>query len=299
MQGCLFVVATPIGNLQDITYRAVETLKKCEVVVAEDTRETRRLLSHLNIHARLLSCHEHRELDAAGHVLSLLNQGMNVALVSDAGTPAISDPGARFVAYMRENGIQIVPVPGPSSIVTALSVSGMFANRFYFGGFLPAKNNERLQFLQNIQSLPDTLVFLEAPHRLLDSLKDIYSALGDRSVFLAKELTKLYETLIFTRLSMVQDRLKEISIRGEWVIVVEGAVHGHKEGTEMGKQAALRLIGHIQKEAPLSMKDLSRVLAEITGLSRGWVYEQLIKGKGVIESPNNAKHSSYGGEVDI
>ncbi len=298
MPGCLFVVATPIGNLQDITYRAVEIFKKCEVVVAEDTRETRRLLSHLNIHARLLSCHEHKELDAADQVLSLLHQGMNAALVTDAGTPAISDPGARFVAYMREKEIQIVPVPGPSSIVTALSVSGMFANRFYFGGFLPAKHNERLQFLQNIQALPDTLVFLEAPHRLLASLNDIYSALGDRSVFLAKELTKLHETLIFTRLSLVQERLKEISIRGEWVIGVEGAVHGHEERTEMGKQAALRLIEHIQKEAPLSMKDLSKVLAEITGLSRSWVYEQLLKGNGVIANPNEAKQSSYGYDAD-
>lgn len=277
------MVATPIGNLQDITYRAVETLKKCGVVVAEDTRETRRLLSHLNIHARLLSAHEHRELDAAGQVLSLLNQGMNAALVTDAGTPAISDPGARFVACMRENDVQIVPVPGPSSIVTALSVSGLFANRFYFGGFLPAKNNERLHFLQNIQSLPDTLVFLEAPHRLLASLEAIYSVLGDRPVFLAKELTKLHETLLFTRLSMVQEGLKEIPIRGEWVIVVEGAIHGHEERTETGKQSALRLIGHITKEAPLSMKDLSRVLAELTGLSRGWVYEQLLKGRGEIE----------------
>lgn len=298
MTGRLFVVATPIGNLQDITYRAVETLKKCEVVVAEDTRETRRLLSHLNIHARLISAHEHRELDAAVRVLGLLNQGMNVALVTDAGTPAISDPGARFVAYMRENGIQIVPIPGPSSIVTALSVSGLFANRFYFGGFLPAKNNERLQFLQNIQSLPDTLVFLEAPHRLLASLKAIYSVLGDRPVFLAKELTKLHETLIFTRLSMIQDRLKEVSIRGEWVIVVEGAIHAHEERTELKKQAVLRLVGHIQKERPLSIKDLSSMLAEITGLSRGWVYEQLLKGNGVIASPNGAQQSSCRGEGD-
>lgn len=277
------MVATPIGNLQDITYRAVETLRGCEVVVAEDTRETRRLLSHLNIHARLFSAHEHRELDAAEQVLGLLNQGMNVALVTDAGTPAISDPGARFVAFMRKNGIQVVPIPGPSSIVTALSVSGLFANRFYFGGFLPAKHNERLQFLQNIRSLPDTLVFLEAPHRLLTSLAAIYSVLGDRPVFLAKELTKLHETLVFTRLSLVQEALKEISIRGEWVIVVEGAIYAHEEGTETEKQAALRLIGHIKKEAPLSMKDLSRVLAEITGLSKGWVYEQLLKDRVKIE----------------
>lgn len=280
MPGTLFVVATPIGNLKDITYRAAEILKACEAVVAEDTRQTRKLLSHLKSHARLISAHEHRELLAAEQVLSLLHQGKDVALVTDAGTPAISDPGARFVAFMRENGIRIVPVPGPSSVVTALSVSGLFANRFYFGGFLPAKEGDRLQFLHEIQNLPDTLVFLEAPHRLLDSLAAIHSVLGDRAVFLAKELTKIHETLIFTRLSAFHDALNGIAIKGEWVIAVEGACRKDEAQVTNIKSEILQLIRHLKGEEHLSMKDLSRCLAELTGIHKGWFYERLIKKEG-------------------
>lgn len=277
MAGVLFVVATPIGNLQDITYRAMEVLKSCEVVVAEDTRQTRKLLSHLDIHAQLVSADEHKELSAAEQVLVLLHQGRNAALVTDAGTPAISDPGAKFVAYMRKNGIQIVPVPGPSSVITGLSVSGLPADRFYFGGFLPAKSKERLQFLQSIQSLPNTLVFLEAPHRLVNAMEAIYSVLGDRAVFLAKELTKIHETLIFTRLSLVQEVLKEIAVKGEWVIVVEGASHKNEARIETMKLEALRLIRHLKYEEALSLKDLSKLLSELTGIQKGWFYERLIK----------------------
>jgi len=279
MSGMLFVVATPIGNLQDITYRAVETLKGCSIIVAEDTRETRKLLSHFGIHASLLTAHEHRELEAAQEVLGALKDGANVALVTDAGTPAISDPGAKFVAYLRQHGIRICPVPGPCSVVAALSVSGIPADRFYFGGFLPSKPKERLQVLQGLQPIPDTLVFLEAPHRLLEAINDLYAVLGDRSVFLAKELTKLHETLISTRLSMAFSALQGVMVKGEWVIIVEGASQGHAIHDEAKKQAALRLIEYLKAQEmghqPFK-KDLSRLLAGLTGLSRAWIYEQLL-----------------------
>jgi 16S rRNA (cytidine1402-2'-O)-methyltransferase len=268
----LYVLATPIGNLGDIGLRALEILKSVDVVAAEDTRVTGHLLAHYGIAKRLIPVHEHNERRAVGQVLALLGAGRSLALVSDAGTPAISDPGALLVAAARSAGFPVTPVPGPNAAVTALSASGFTAPHFLFYGFLPERAAARRKALAGLEKLPFTLVFYEAPHRIAESVADLRTVLGgDRRIVIARELTKLFETLHACPLAEAEAWLASDSNRrkGEFVLVVEGA-DGETE-TETDAGDARRTLAVLLEALPL--KQAVELAAKITGGKRNDLYK--------------------------
>ena len=264
--GTLYLVATPIGNLEDLSPRAVRILRAARLIAAEDTRQTQKLLSHFDIHTRLTSYFEHNKLTKLDSVLATLNEG-DVALVSDAGTPAINDPGYELVRAALASGFDVRPVPGPSAPIAALTVSGLPTDAFLYLGFLPRKSSERHQFLSQVADLPYTLIFFEAPHRLLDSLDDILAVLGDRSIAVARELTKLHEEVFRGKVSAARTYFTEP--RGEFVLIVEGM----KE-TESGKWAEEKLMAAIKNDRKIgkSAKDIASELAPISGWNKRDIY---------------------------
>jgi len=224
MPGTLFIIGTPIGNLEDISFRAVRVLREAGRVACEDTRHTRRLLEHYGIDKPLVSYHEHNEKERTAELLRELEDGVSVALVSDAGTPLIADPGYRIVHAARERGIPVSPIPGPSAIMAALSVSGLATDAFLFGGFLPAKAAARRRTLEAWQSLDATLVFYEAPHRVIDSLRAIGEILGHRRVVVARELTKIHEEFLEGSAASIADSLEaRPAVKGEFTILIARA----------------------------------------------------------------------------
>jgi 16S rRNA (cytidine1402-2'-O)-methyltransferase len=223
MPGILYIVATPIGNLEDMTLRGVRTLKEVDLIAAEDTRHTRVLLNHFDIHTPLTSYHEHNETTKAPQLIERLARGANIALVSDAGTPAISDPGYRLVSSSIAAGIRVSPVPGVSAVTAVLSASGLPTDRFVFEGFLPANKTERRSRLQRLRSERRTLVFYEAPHRLKESLEDLYEILGDRDVVLAREVSKVHEEFWRGSLSNARREASQRKFLGEITLVVKGS----------------------------------------------------------------------------
>ncbi len=271
--GTLYVVATPIGNLEDLTLRAARVLREVELVAAEDTRRTATLLRHVGSGARMVSIHRFSEEARKGKVLGHLREGRDVALVSDAGTPILSDPGARLVALAREEGIPVVPVPGPSAVTAALSVAGLTADRFLFMGFLPSKAEQRRKALEAIKGHPDTLVFYEAPHRIHSVLQDMVAILGDRRCLVAREMSKVHETYLFGPLSQVISRLG--SARGEITVVVEGAVQGDGGGEE-GVRELIRIL---VQEAGLSPRSCGELLAHLGLGSRKGIYNMALEMK--------------------
>ena len=228
MAGILYVIATPIGNLEDITLRALAIFKQVDLIAAEDTRHTRILLARYEIRKPLTSYHEHNEKSQAPLLIERLQRGQNVALVTDAGTPAISDPGYRLIVGAIAAGIRIVPVPGPSALLAALSASGMPTDRFVFEGFLPSKTAERQKKLERLRDEPRTLIFYEAPHRLHESLADMRRIFGQREIAVGRELTKLHEEFVRGSLDDVNLKLAGRELKGEITIVVRGA-SSHKE----------------------------------------------------------------------
>src|SRR4051794_8162106 len=240
MLGTLYLVATPIGNLADITHRALQVLNDVDLVACEDTRHTHKLLSHYGITTKTISYHEHNEQQRAAELIDRLKQGTNIAVVSDAGTPSISDPGFRLVRAAIENGIVVVPVPGPSALITALIAAGLPTDEFFFAGFLPSRTSARRTRLTELQSIPGTLIFYEAPHRLAATLKDAYEILGEREAVVARELTKLHEEIRRGRLSQLTadftDRKQDL--RGENVVLIDRNVIGAAV-TETASVAAL------------------------------------------------------------
>lgn len=265
------MVATPIGNLQDITLRALETLKTVDVVAAEDTRHTAQLLGHFGIHTKLMAVHEHNERTAGEKAVALLLEGKSIALVSDAGTPAISDPGAVLVDLATRTGIKVVPIPGANAAVTALSASGHLAPHFLFYGFLPAKASQRRQALETLRELPYTLVFYEAPHRVLESVADLAATLGeDRTVTFARELTKTFESihscLLGEALAWLQaDPNRQ---RGEFVILADGAPQADEQ---IITDEARRTLETLLRELPL--KQAVKLAADISGAKKNALYE--------------------------
>src|SRR5215207_4677249 len=201
MRGTLYLVATPIGNLADITHRALQVLKDVELIACEDTRHTQKLLQHYGIKTKTISYHEHNEQQRAAQLIELLKQGSDVAVVSDAGTPSISDPGFRLVRAAIENEVPVVPVPGPSALISALIAAGLPTDEFFFAGFLPSRSNARRARLAELQSVPGTLIFYEGPHRLAATLNDAYEILGEREAVVARELTNLHEEIRRGKLS--------------------------------------------------------------------------------------------------
>lgn len=247
----LYVVATPIGNLGDVSQRALETLRSVDVVAAEDTRVTSRLLAHYGITRRLIPVHEHNERHALRQVLDLLSSGRSVALTSDAGTPTLSDPGALIVAATREAGYTVTPIPGPNAAVTALSAAGFAAPHHLFYGFLPERATARRRVLAGLAQLPFTLVFYEAPHRVQECVSDLRAVLGDeRRMVLARELTKLFESLHTCSLAAAEEWLAADPLRrkGEFVLIVEGA--GETKKAPAG-DAARRVLAALIDELPL------------------------------------------------
>ena len=227
--GTLYVVATPLGNLDDVTFRAVAVLKSVAAIAAEDTRRTRKLLSHFEIRTPLVSYHEHNEVAAARRIVRRLEDGDDVALVSDAGTPLIADPGYRLVALAASEGMEIVPVPGAAAAVAALSVAGLPPVPFCFVGFLPRKSAARKRRLEELADLPATLIFYESPHRMSASLRDMCEVLGDRRAVIGRELTKVHEEIVRGGLADLAEAGQGRSWRGEIVVLVAGADRGRRD----------------------------------------------------------------------
>ena len=270
----LYVVATPIGNLRDITLRALDTLKSVDAIAAEDTRVSRKLLVHFGIQADLISAHEHNEREAAQRLVALLSQGKSVALISDAGTPAISDPGAIAVAQVRAAGFRVVSVPGASAITTAIAAAGLQCASFCFHGFLPARKGEREKMLAALKTQRELQVFYEAPHRIVECIASIAAVFGgDRRIGIARELTKLFEQVHVCRLdeAVVWLEQSENHRRGEFVLLVEGC----SEDGAQGESDPLRVLEILLRELPL--KQAVGLASEITGTKKNALYEIALK----------------------
>ncbi len=278
MAGRLYVVATPIGNLGDFSARARDTLAAVDLIAAEDTRHSRRLLDHFGIDTPMISLHEHNEAQRAEALLGALGKGQNVALISDAGTPLISDPGARLVSQAAQAGIEISPVPGPAALIAALSAAGLGDGRFWFEGFLPAKDSARRARLAELAKLDAPLIFYVAPHRLADILRAVHEVLGSgRQAVLARELTKIHEQIYRGTIAELVARAADDAMlsRGEIVLLVAGA--GRPAATDEDLQSMARvLLEH------LSVRDAARVMAKLTGSSRNRAYAvaQEVAGEG-------------------
>lgn len=274
-ESILYVVATPIGNLGDITLRALETLKSVDAIAAEDTRHTSGLLSHFGISKKLIAVHEHNEHQSAEKLLMQLKAGENIAVVTDAGTPGISDPGAVVVDLVRKAGVKVVPIPGVSAVIAALSASGITQNGFLFYGFLPASGAARRKILQELAAQTVTLVFYEAPHRIVECVADLNAILGgERRITFARELTKTFETIYTCPLSLASAWLQADANqqRGEFVLLIEAAPL--QEAAEIGEEAQ-RVLKCLLAELPL--KQAVKLASEITNEKKNALYDLALK----------------------
>lgn len=270
-KGSLYVVATPIGNLQDFSLRAQSVLREVDLIAAEDTRHSRHLLNHFGITTPLQSLHEHNERIKSRVLLQRLHDGDSIALISDAGTPLISDPGFYLIQAAHAAQVTVVPIPGANALISALSVAGFPADRFIFEGFLPAKSAARLRHLENLSIESRTLVFYEAPHRIFDCLNDMVQIFGEmREAVLAKELTKLFETIYRDTLGGILNWLKtrDSLQKGEFVIVVQGAPEPDKRAIDSETERIFQLL---RKELPL--KQAAKLTGKITGVSKNVLYQ--------------------------
>lgn len=279
--GSLYVVATPLGNLRDITLRALDVLATADVIAAEDTRVTTVLLRHYGIATRAVSLHEHNEARRAAHIESLLRSGKSVAIVSDAGTPAVSDPGARLVAAIRDAGLPVVPIPGPNAAVAAISVAGLVAQRFVFLGFLPPSAKARRTLLASAARLPVAIVVYEAPHRVARTMNELAEALGGtRTIVVAREVTKKFETIARLPLHEAAAWLDADPIRqrGEFVLVVDGPRESASDEADASAIDIDRLLAALAEELPPARA--ARVAAAVTGLARETLYARVRAAKG-------------------
>lgn len=273
----LYVVATPIGNLSDISARAIETLKLVDVIACEDTRHSARLLNHLNIRKPLLSYHDHNEAEQTKNLITKLQAGQRVALISDAGTPLISDPGYQLVRQAQENNIKVVPLPGPCALIAALSASGLPSDRFTFEGFLPAKHQARVECLEQLKNESRTLIFYESTHRITDSLRDMAAVFGgEREAVVARELTKAFETLRSATLSELADWVNEDADqrKGEVVLLVRGAAALPLDETRIATEKVLAVL---LEELPV--KQAAQLAAKITGGKKNALYQLALEMK--------------------
>jgi len=276
LSGILYVVATPIGNRQDISERAIDILRSVDLIAAEDTRHSKHLLSGLGITTRLVSFHDFSDLERIRNLLDKLLGQQSVALISDAGTPGISDPGYELVSMARRAGIDVVPIPGPSAVIAALSVSGLPSDRFVFEGFLPARSQARKAHLGSLKNEPRTLIFYESPHRILDCLKDLRDVMGpDRDLFIARELTKKFETSQLASITDCLTRLQEdpVQRKGEFVLVLAGKSKGEQK--EIQLREGLRVLQLLVAELPLNRA--ARLAAEISGAPRNALYKSALE----------------------
>jgi 16S rRNA (cytidine1402-2'-O)-methyltransferase len=274
MPGTLYVVATPIGNLSDITHRAIQVLQDADLIACEDTRHTRKLLQHYGITTKTISYHEHNELSRSQELLAQLNDGKKIAIVSDAGTPAISDPGYRLVQQAAAQGVAIVSLPGPSALVTALVGSGLPTDEFFFAGFLPARTSARQRRLNELRRIPATLIFYEAPHRLRETLIDARKVLGERRAVVARELTKLHEEFRRGTLSELVSYYATEQPRGEIVLLIDREELS-SEASDISQESIGALVERFENEGFDHRAALKKAAREL-GLSRSEAYRQLI-----------------------
>ncbi|EYE89751.1 methyltransferase [Fervidicella metallireducens AeB] len=275
MKGKIFLVATPIGNLEDISIRAINTLKEVDIIAAEDTRQTLKLLNHFEIKKPLISYHEHNKKESGDKLIKRALDGESIAIVTDAGTPGISDPGEDIVRLAVENNIDVFLIPGPAALIYALVVSGISTSRFIFEGFMPRENKERRIKLQELKNEERTIIFYEAPHRLIKTLNDMYEQLGNRKIAICRELTKKHEEILRCTLSEAIEIYSDKEPKGEYVIVIEGK---NKSEIEREKQEELDKIPieeHIQMyiNEGLSKKDAIKMVAKDRNLSKSEVYK--------------------------
>jgi 16S rRNA (cytidine1402-2'-O)-methyltransferase len=274
--GCLYLVGTPIGNLEDITLRAIRILKEADRIACEDTRHTQKLLTHYDIHKPLISYHEHNEMTRAPELIVALEQGAKIALVSDAGTPLVSDPGHRLVTLCLRHQIPVVPIPGPSALLASLSASGLPNEEFLFVGFLPNRGGERRRALEHLRIEDRTIVLYEAPHRIAETVSDAKEILGDRPACLAREVTKLHEEFRRGKLSEISATLEERPARGEITLII-GAfdTNEHRSQTDSSQSLAAR-VEELMHQAKLDRKEALKLAAKERGLSRRDAYDQLV-----------------------
>jgi 16S rRNA (cytidine1402-2'-O)-methyltransferase len=284
MAGTLYLVATPIGNLEDITLRALSVLKEVDMIACEDTRRTQQLLNHYGIKTKMLSYHEHNERTRAAELGALLQTGANIAIVSDAGTPGISDPGFRLVNDAIIRGARVVPIPGAAAFVSALIASGLPTDEFFFGGFLPARSSQRRARLSQVRFLHSTLIFYESPHRIAQTLHDAREILGEREAAVARELTKLHEEIRRGTLSVLAEGFAvEDTTRGEMVLLIDRTIIGSETNEENSEADIATRVDALESEGLDSRAALKRVAREL-GLSRPEAYRRLVAARHQKES---------------
>lgn len=273
MSGILYLVATPIGNLGDISLRAIETLKSVDLIAAEDTRVTIKLLNHFNIRRPMVSYFEHNRASSGAKLLERLLSGERVALVTDAGTPAISDPGEDLVKRCAENGVEVIPIPGACAVVSALAVSALSTQRFCFEGFLSTSKKSRFQHLEELKGEKRTMIFYEAPHKLPKTLEDMLAVWGDRRISISRELTKRHEETLRTTLSGALRHFTENQPKGEFVLVIEGSPEA---GEQMPPKQALELVEMYRAQGK-SLKEAAGLAAADSGFSKNELYDMVVK----------------------
>jgi 16S rRNA (cytidine1402-2'-O)-methyltransferase len=276
-KGILYLVPTPIGNLGDMTYRGVEILKSVDIIAAEDTRTSTKLLKHYEIKNKLISYHKFNERKQSDILISLLSEGKNVAIITDSGTPGISDPANIIVKEAIEHNIQVCCLPGASAVITALAASGLNTDTFTFAGFLPAKKKDRDNLLKALEKLPHTIVLYEASHRIIDTLKELAEVFGSRECVIARELSKLYETYLRGKLSDLA-YASDMETRGEFVILIEGRKEQPLTDAEL-----IRIISDEAKQG-IALKELSSKVSDITGINRNRIYKLALALKKCNES---------------
>ena len=280
MAGKIYLVATPIGNLSDISMRAIETLKNVDIIACEDTRNTIRLLNHFEIKGHLTSYHEYNKIDKAYELCEKVKEGKNIAFVSDAGMPAISDPGYELVEIAYKEGLEVSVVPGASAVVSALAISGISSRRFAFEGFLPADKNEKKEILTELSQESRTLILYEAPHRLLKTLKELFEYMGDRNIAIVREITKLHEEVLKGRLAeIISDYESEkVAIRGEYVLVIEGKSLLEKREERQKSFEEISIREHFEKYIAEGMdkKEAMKAVAKDRGIQKRDVYKELL-----------------------
>lgn len=278
MAGKLYLCATPIGNLGDITFRVLDTLREADLIAAEDTRNSIRLLNHFEIRTPLTSYHEYNKVEKAEYLIRQMQEGKNVALITDAGTPAISDPGEVLVAMCQKAGILVTSLPGPAACITALTLSGLPTRRFCFEGFLPSDKKEKREILEELAKESRTIILYEAPHHLVRTLTELREVLGDRELSICRELTKKFETILPTTLDKALSFYAENEPRGEYVLVIRGRSLLEKKEEEQDKWQQLSLeehMAHYEKQG-IDHKEAMKLVAKDRGVSKRDIYKQLL-----------------------
>ena len=277
MAGKLYLCATPIGNLEDMTPRVIETLKQVDVIAAEDTRNSIKLLNHFDIHTPMTSYHEYNKVEKARQLVGQMQNGQNIALITDAGTPAISDPGEVLVQMCQQNGITVTSLPGPAACITALTLSGLSTRRFCFEGFLPSDKKEKREILEELSRESRTMILYEAPHHLVRTLEELQGALGDRKITLCRELTKRFETVMPTTISGALAYYQEEEPRGEYVLVVEGKSLQEKRQEAIASWQSMSIEEHMAyyENQGMDSKSAMKTVAKDRGVGKREIYQYL------------------------